>query len=109
MVGGRVAEIIPLAGKIWVNVQDTVYNPVTGSYDRLGNDFCAVYVERNETSERIKKGDSLWWQGRSVMWTPPENRVKEPNTLKCGVDYDIEIPRIGYSGVSRPALRESLK
>lgn len=86
MVGGAVREVLYLENKIWVNVLDT-YRP--DPY----ND-CAIYVARNEISEQIRPGDSLWWQGRFAMWTPKGS--KPPN-------YDIQIPRIGYSGVNRPS------
>lgn len=97
MVGGIVREVLWRETKIWVNVMDT-YRP--DSY----ND-CAIYVVRNEDSERIKPGDSLWWQGKFAMWTPNENRDRNSNLIKCGTDYDIQIPRVGYSGVAHPGKK----
>jgi len=96
MVGGEVTEafIHPESqGKIYVNTKDK-------------NAECAIYVERNILSEKIKPGDSLWWQGRKAYWTPKKNRLfaEESEKLghKCSIDYDIPIPRIGFSGVERP-------
>lgn len=101
MVGGDVKEVLWLPDRIWVNAKDRTYP-----------DECAIYVERNPTSERIKPGDAIWWQERMAMWTPAENRVQECGhrehvtcLARCGVDYDIRIPRIGYSGVFHPAQR----
>lgn len=92
MVGGIVIEVIQSVDSrpdvIWVNAKETV---------RGYNDEGAIYVEKNDTSLQIKSGDSIWWQGRFAMWTP-----KDVTDGKCGVDYDIQIPRVGYSGVARP-------
>ena len=99
MVGGKVIEVVSQDGRLWVNVRDINYPKAT----------CAIYVERNETSERIKPGDSLWWQGGVAMWTPQEyasvgcqHREHIDCTGRAGVDYDIQIPRLSYSGVDRP-------
>ena len=95
MIGGIVIETIVLSDTIWVNCVDAC--------ERC-NDQCAIYVERNQNAERMKPGDSLWWQGGSAMWTPYENRGRPDN--KAGKDYDIRIPRRGCSGVSRPPYGE---
>lgn len=94
MVGGDVKEVLFRGDRVWVNAKCRTYN-----------DECAIWVERNVTSEKIKPGDVVWWQGRYVMWTPFENRYRPSHELRGGVDYDIEIPRIGYSGVPHPAKR----
>ncbi|TXH55024.1 MAG: hypothetical protein E6Q97_09745 [Desulfurellales bacterium] len=103
MVGGIVIEVCDHPTdrhKLWVNCADRAYRK------QKHPDECAIYVEKNETSARIQIGDGLWWQGRDAMWTPQENRgsqeEREKRGLKCGVDYDIRIPRIGYSGVAHP-------
>lgn len=91
MVGGKVIEVCdhPLdQNKIYVNVADRPHR-------RL--EECAIYVVRDSNSEQIEIGDSLWWQGRYAYWTP-QSGTRE----KCGVDYDIPIERIGFSGVSHP-------
>lgn len=103
MVGGVVIEVCEHPTdrfKLYVNCADRAYS------GQRKPDECAIYVERNETSEQIQVGDALWWQGQSAMWTPQKNRVsaKEANRLelRCGVDFDVKIPRIGYSGVAHP-------
>lgn len=102
MVGGKVIEIADVPGRpeaIYVDVRDK-------------NDTCAILVERNENSERIQIGDSLWWQSGYAMWTPQENADKtcdhehHYSCQRCGVDYDIRIPRIGYSGVVYPGRKD---
>ncbi len=42
------------------------------------------------------------------MWTPGGSVKVGGAPLKCGVDYDIEIPRVGYSGVPHP-IRDKAK
>lgn len=104
MVGGVVIEVIKLKGRVWVNTVERERLD-TGEYNQ-----CAIYIERNENSEQIKLKDSLWWQGRFAMWTPAENRKKTCNhehhysCQRAGIDYDIKIPRVGYSGVERPTV-----
>lgn len=100
MVGGTVIEVVDLATKVYVNVADRPYSK---------REECAIYVERNADSEKIQIGDALWWQGDVAMWTPQENRLAGMRDLKCGVDYDIQIPRRGYSGVSQPTPEETRK
>jgi len=82
-VGGKVIEVIVLEiqSKVWVNTIDR------------GPTECAIYVELNSDSWQIEKGDTVWWQGGSAYWT---------NTNETIVEH--EIPRIGYSGVSRPDI-----
>lgn len=87
MVGGKVVEVIWLPEKIWVNCRDKY------------STSCAIYVERNTKSERIEKGDSVWWQSSWAFWTPASY---VQGSGKGNIDYDIRINRIGYSGVSRP-------
>ncbi len=93
MVGGKVIEVAEIAGRpevIYVDCRDH-------------NDTCAVLVERNANSERIEIGDSLWWQCGNAYWTPLANKGKPGN--KCGRDFDIKIPKIGYSGSLHPSRK----
>lgn len=110
MVGGNVIEVCNVPGRpdvLFVDVADRAGGPES----RIQT--CAVYVERNENSERIQIGDSLWWQCGFCMWTPQANRLEVCNhehhysCQRCGVDYDIKIPKIGYSGVSHPLMNDS--
>ncbi len=94
MVGGTVIEVVDLATKVYVNCADRPYNKT---------EECAIYVARDDNSQKIEIGDGIWWQGNKAMWTPAANRTNDRQAkkrkLKCGVDYDIVIPRIGYSGI----------
>jgi hypothetical protein len=107
MVGGKVIETITLEDRVWVNVKDT-HPPQKNT--------CAVYIERNINSEQIAVGDSLWWQSDKAFWTPAANSAEACNhrehitcEQKCGVDYDIAIPRLSYSGVNRPEGHDVLE
>lgn len=96
MVGGKVIEVAEVPGRPEVLYVDCADMPSGWRKP----DTCAIMVERNQASERIQIGDSLWWQGRSAMWTPQENCGKPDG--RQGVDFDIIIPRVGYSGVKHP-------
>jgi hypothetical protein len=97
MIGGTVVKVVPLADKVWVNCEED-----------NSSSQCAIYVERNEKSLKIKPGDCVWWQGGYARWTPYEMRGNVPGTpnyvegRRCGVDYEIKIPKIGFSGVGPP-------
>ncbi len=97
MVGGRVIEVAEVPGRPEVLFVDCAER----AHGRRRCDTCAIYVERNPTSLQIEIGDSLWWQGRLAYWTPQQNRGRD--RAKSGVDYDIAIPRVGYSGVQHPS------
>lgn len=86
MVGGIVIEAAERDGRIYIDCQD-----------RSSKDTSAIWLEKNETSLRIRMGDSIWWQGDQAMWTP-EIVDSTAAGMVCGVHYDIKIPRIGYSG-----------
>lgn len=90
MIGGIVCEIIdmPEEGKVWINVKDR-------------RDECAIFVKRDARSLSVAEGDSLWWQSRRGFWTPAG--MPETSSGKSGKDYDIQLERIGCSGVSRPS------
>jgi hypothetical protein len=83
MVGGIVVEVIKLEDRVWVDCKDAVY---------LNDPTTAVYVVRNAVSELIRPGDKLWWQGDSAFWTTPDLKHVE-----------VELERVGSSGVGRPA------
>jgi hypothetical protein len=95
MVGGSVIDHVILLDKVWVNCRE----------DCSGSE-CAIYVERTDRSRSISEGDMIWWQGGYAFWTPSFNRVSEEEGRKrgskCGIDYEIKLKRIGYSGVGRP-------
>lgn len=88
MIGGLVLETIILPDRVWVNCGE-----------RQSSSQCAIYVKRTPESERIMLGDKLWWQGGFAIWTPATHLQ---GTGKQGKDYEVKIPRIGFSGASRP-------
>jgi len=103
MVGGKVKEVIDCGNLVWVNCEENCYR-ISGCKDpTCTHEECAVYVERNENSLKIKAGDKLWWQGQSTYWTP-QPFTKNEEDLKCGIDYEIDIRKMSGSGVSRPEL-----
>ena len=94
MIGGKVIEVLAVGDeKLWIDCKDK-------------NDTCAIHVESDEKSQKISVGDSLWWQGGAAYWTPKENAISEEDArkrnLRIGVDYEIALRRIGFSGVKRP-------
>lgn len=97
MVGGIVIEVAdhPTENILYVNV-----------VDRNNRDKCALYVLKNEQSDQIEIGDALWWHGSIAYWTPKNNRIDDEAAktiaFKCGIDFDIPLKRIGYSGVASP-------
>lgn len=86
MIGGIVTSTVVLPDKVFVDCEE-----------EQSTSKCAVYCARNEQSEAIKPGDNFWWQSGFCMWTPHNSP-----RLKCGEDYDIRIPKIGFSGVKKP-------
>lgn len=98
MIGGTVIETIELEDRVWINCQD----------DNYPSDRCAIYVEKDSKARCVSEGDSVWWQSDRAMWTPACNRGKtcdhrhHYSCSRVGVDYDIRLKRIGFSGVSRP-------
>ena len=98
MVGGNVKEVLVGTDKVWINCQDKY------------GDTCAIYVRRDVKSELVTPGDSVWWHGIWAMWTPKSrkgtptcnHRGHDNCKSKCGIDYDIKLIRVGFSGVSRP-------
>lgn len=100
MVGGTVIEVVDLATKVYVNCADRPRG-------RQIADECAIYVDRTPGAEKIEIGDAIWCQGGFAYWTPVGNRCSggeaKKRGLKGGVDYDIKIPRRGYSGASHPS------
>lgn len=99
MIGGTIIDIVDLATKMYINVIDENCHIVNK---------CAIYIERNENSLKMKIGDSVWWQDDYVMWTPKASidRYNNEHFVECGVDYDIKIPRIGYIGLDKSKVDE---
>ena len=87
MVGGEVVGLARGAESTLVHVQSN-------------RDTCSVRVrevkERTGEPVVIEVGDRIWWQAGHVYWTPRKNHV-HIGPRKGGVDYDIRLPKIGYS------------
>ena len=96
MVGGRVIETVTVdCDRRWINCQDRNYPKMT----------CAINIVRTTAGDAVAEGDQLWWQGNFAFHTPKKKHIEDPDDmLRAGVDYDIEIPRVGFSGVSIPAV-----
>lgn len=107
MVGGKVIEVCSVKDRPDVLFVDCADKP----RGRSKADTCAIYVERTPSAEKIEIGDSLWWQGRTAYWTPACNNISSEESAKRGNkggrDYDIPIPRVGYSGVKHPSREVS--
>lgn len=90
MVGGTVIEIIPLDDRIWINCRDTTSPSST----------CAIEVAKDAKARSVSEGDTVWWQDKFAMWTPACLQGKAGG--RSGIDFDIRLGKIGYSGVPRP-------
>lgn len=101
MVGGVVIEVAEVPDRPTILFVDCVERRSAGSKPQT----CAIFVEKNENSLQIQIGDSLWWQGRLAMWTPYKI-AQATAKLKQGVDFDVQIPRVGYSGVTHPSRKQ---
>lgn len=90
MVGGKIIGITRKPdGLTTVNVQD-----------RRCRDRCGIVVREvrkdNGRPVSLSLGDSIWWHGRDAMWTPRSMpRPLAPD--RCSKDWDIHLPREGYS------------
>lgn len=75
----------------------------TGS-DR--HESCAVRcVERRLDgggAVEIKLGDSVWWQGKTLLWTPAGVRAAGAG---CGLSWDVRLRKVGFlHGLGRTVL-----
>lgn len=95
MVGGKVIGLARKAdGTAMLHVRDTRYT------DQVCVD---VREERIDGSGAvvIAVGDSVWWQGGQVMWTPSYSKKR-----RCGEDFDIRLPKVGYTYASSHAMSD---
>ncbi len=102
MVGGVVIGITRKDGPTHLNVADCPHYPKHGRGDECPRpDTCCVHVDEGSFAKRnrvaIQIGDSVWWQCGYVMWTPKANRKPSGSGQRCGVDFDIRLPKVGYS------------
>jgi hypothetical protein len=94
MIGGIVIEVCdhPTDQKVYINCKE--FGKSTSE--------CAVFVEKDENSANVEVGDTVWWHGKNVFWTPAKNREKPCKDLIAGTDYDVKLKKIGYSGAKHP-------
>lgn len=94
MVGGIVIGLSRGPESTLVNVKDAKSENSSG-------DECAVRCIEKRLSDgspvQIQVGDSIWWQSGKCMWTPKANRKPAGSGQKCGKDFDIMLPKVGYS------------
>lgn len=93
-VGGTVIEtIVTPNGRVWINTKEKPHY----------HSDCAIYVKDSAEARCVAIGDTVWWQCNRAFWTP---KTKSGNPIerkdgKCNV-ANVELERIGFSGVSRP-------
>lgn len=100
MVGGVVIGLTRKEGETHVHVADCPHYPKHGRGDECPRpDTCCVYTDEKRVSDgqpvTVQVGDSFWWQSGQCYWTP--KAIRGTRGLKCGVDYDIALKKIGYS------------
>lgn len=76
MVGGKVIEVRIVDGKMRLRVAG-----IRGDEPKELAVFVKPYADC-----KVEPGDDVWWQGRTVYWTPKDRSV-----------IDVPLPRIGYS------------
>jgi len=78
-VGGKVIKHKIFDDKVYIDTDDDGCK-------------CAIYVERDVNSEKVKEGDIVWWQSGKAYWTT-EDRKTEIETV---------LIKRGFSGVPYP-------
>lgn len=98
MIGGIVVETVIVGDRVWINCEE-----------ERSSSQCAIYVKNTAKARCVSPGDTVWWQGVRALWTPHFNRGKtcdhthHYSCKRVGKDYDIELERIGFSGVPKPS------
>lgn len=91
MVGGTVIEVRPMtikAGHYPGKMIDVVR---IWCLDRNGDER-AVYAKRYVDC-KVEPGDSVWWQGGKVFWTPKDRSVIDVPLEKVAFSFDPQ-PRL---------------
>ena len=91
MVGGIVIGIARGADETLLHVQGTGGEHNDTKSTRV--------VERRKLGGEpvvIEIGDSVWWQDRTLYWTPAAEIGGSRETLG-GVKYDVALERVGFS------------
>lgn len=76
MVGGIIEDIVVITDQKWALL-------VRGKGSERHN-LCAVNVDPQ--GQRLRRGDSVWWQNFRLLWSP-----------KFGARREISLPKLGYS------------
>ena len=85
MIGGKVIGVVRSKDNTLLHVQGT-----GGESRDCLSVRCIERRKDNGSHVAVGIGDSVWWQGDSVLWTPSVS-------ARCGVDFDIHLPKVGYS------------
>jgi hypothetical protein len=51
------------------------------------SDECAVYADPEE-ARKVRTGDKIWWQGRSIYWTDQDGCFEDKEIAKIGFSFD---------------------
>jgi hypothetical protein len=81
-----------VGGKI-IRIYDEGDSTTLAVFDR--KDLCHVRVDVGPA--RFRVGDSVWWQGAQVMWSPADGSAVDVVLPKAGYSYSGP-----YSGNGRP-------
>ena len=93
MVGGKVIGMVRKPdGVTMLHVRDT------RSTDQVCVDVREERMDGGGAVE-IAVGDSAWWQCGVVLWTPAYSGRR-----RCGDDFDIHLPKVGYTYAASHAL-----
>lgn len=95
MVGGTVIGLVRKPGEpTMLHIRDRApYN------DQICVDVTETH-RKDGSAVEIAIGDSVWWQCGLVMWTPKGANRRG----KCGRDFDIQLPKVGYTYASSHAM-----
>lgn len=88
MVGGHVIGIVRGKETTLLHVEDRRH----GRSDRCGVRCVEKRIDNGE-QVKISLGDQVWWQSGEIMWTPTPCGQGD----RCGIDFDIRLPKVGYS------------
>lgn len=84
MIGGFVTDTVIVDPLVWIACKDAD-----------SGDEAAVFVEESAAARCISEGDSIWWEGGFVMWTPKMRTLRGPR--------DVKLVKVGASGkVAKP-------
>lgn len=79
MVGGKVIGVVRGPENTLLHVEDK------------GDRLSVRCVERDD--EKVRLGDSVWWQAGKVYWTPSRFR----RTAEADQWRDVPLAKVGYS------------